>query len=87
MVLGILLTGLIWLIYGVFFLFWLVLSIWSANKELGKLPYLETRERQLSLRFFKHHTAILILFLVGFETLYFLKHNLLCHWLIHVKHI
>ena len=68
MVLGMLLTRLIWLICGVFFVFCLVLSIWSANKELGKLPYLETRERQLSLRLFKHHTAILILFLVGFET-------------------
>ncbi len=64
LVLTVLFSGIIWLFCVFWFLIWLFKSLWNANKELNKLPYISTRERQLSLRYFKHHTFLVIIYIL-----------------------
>lgn len=50
LVVMVVISGVIWLMSVFIFICWLLKSLWNANKELNALPYIETRERQLSLR-------------------------------------
>eukprot|EP01083_Nonionella_stella_P169486 574809_1 len=63
-VMTVLISGCIWITCVTCFVLWLFKSLWNANKELNKLPYIETRERQLSLRYFKHHTFLVIIYII-----------------------
>ena len=45
LIMTILMSGIVWFFFVFIFLIWLLKSLWNANKELAKLPYIETRER------------------------------------------
>ena len=62
-----LICGISWLICTIFFICWMGVSISRCNHELSKLSYYDTRERQLLLRFFKHHTIVVASFLIIYE--------------------
>ena len=64
LVLTVLISGVIWFLCILCFVVWLFHALWNANKELNKLPYIETRERQLSLRMFKHFTFLTIMIII-----------------------
>ena len=60
-------SGVLWFDTIVVFGIWYFYSLFRARRELSKLPYAETRERQLSFRLFKYHTTVILVFLLIYE--------------------
>ncbi|MES1916870.1 MAG: hypothetical protein MHM6MM_008649 [Cercozoa sp. M6MM] len=61
----------VWALCWTLWIAWMLRSFWRAKQTLRFLPYLATRERQLSFRFFKSQTLLVMLFL-GASQLFFL---------------